>query len=151
MLVSIRDLELNQCLQILLASLATIAAIASAVAAWKSSVISQNALDFQKKWAKHQNDVFALRLTLANLNRLKRILSNPLAASDDEVSSIDLIYLEIKNDLSLLTENTTLSQGRSAFLAASSLADLIQDKDAARNLIDTEIRMIETTISHLFS
>jgi hypothetical protein len=148
-LVSIRNLKLNQFLQILLGSLATVAAIASAVAAWKSSVLSQSALDFQKKLAKHQNDVFALRLTLTNLNRLKRIIRNPLATSDDEFSVVELIYLEIKNDLDRLTENTSLPLGRSAILVSSSLTDLIQDKDAAANLIDTEMKMIEATISDL--
>lgn len=149
MLASARDLELNQFLQILLALLATIAAIASAVAAWKSFVISQNALDFQKKLAKHQDDVFALRLILTNLYRLKRLLGNPLAASDGDFSSVELIYLEIKNDLDRLTESATLPHGRSALLATSSLADLIQDRNSTIRLLDTEIRMIETTISDL--
>lgn len=140
---------MNEILQLALAFLATIAAIASAVAAWKSYVASQGALAYQKKYTKHQADVFALRLAHTNLSRLKRILRNPLAASDEDFSSVDLIYLEIKNDLERLSENNILPTGRSAFLAASSLAELLYDKGAAVSKIDIEIKMIEATINDL--
>lgn len=137
-------------LQILLGLLATIAAIASAVAAWKSFITSQSALDFQKKLSKSQDDLFVTRLTLTNLRRLKRIIASPLAASDEDFSSTEQLYLEIKKDLEHLSENSALPPRGVSFFAASSLAEVIDDRGVATEEIDVEIKRIETKINGLF-
>lgn len=64
-------------LQIALGILATVAAIASAIAAWKSQVAANEALNFQRKISKHQDSLLILRSTLDALFQLKRILINP--------------------------------------------------------------------------
>lgn len=46
--------------QIALAFLATVAAIASAIAAWKAQTAAKESLNFQKRLAKYQDALFLL-------------------------------------------------------------------------------------------
>lgn len=89
-------------LQIALGILATVAAIASAIAAWKSQVAANEALNFQRKISKHQDSLLILRSTLDALFQLKRILINPSDISDEEFMSLEKIHGLIKKNIDAL-------------------------------------------------
>ena len=94
---------MHPAVQIILGVLATIAAIASAISAWKAQTSARESLNFQKRLSKHQDSLFLLRSTIASLWQLKRVLANPLDASDNEFEAIESLHRQIKENLSSLT------------------------------------------------
>lgn len=149
---TVLDCQLTEKFQILLGLLATIAAIASAVAAWKASVTSQRQFAFHKKWTGSEDDLFLMRLTLKNLRRLKRIADNPLAVHDEDFLAIERIYSDIKTDLEHLFDKGALAPRESTFFDKPTFAKAIGDKAGiAAEAIEREIIRIQTKIDKIFS
>lgn len=145
------DLSLSTLLQVLPNILAAIAAIASAIAAWQSSVTSNRQLAFQKNLAKDQDSLFQIRLTLTSLRKLKRLTGNPLAANDTDFMSIERMYLDIKKDLEELSQRGFLPPERSFFDAPSLAVAMSNAMDTVPKAFEAEIARIEIRISCLFS
>ena len=142
---------MHPALQITLAILATIAAIASAVAAWKAQTAAREALDFQKRLSKHQDSLFLLRSTIANLWQLKRILVNPYEVSDDEFTELESVHRQIKRDLENLTRSGTLLPRESKLFAAKSFGEIVDQMPASNEEIGLEIRRLQAKIDEIFS
>jgi len=132
----------NPAIQIILAIMATIAAIASAITAWKAQTTASNALEFQKKLSKHQHSLFLLRSTISSLWQLKRILEEPLAADDDEFGSFDNIHHQISQNLESLIQSDVIKRRSSSFFAASSRAQIVDKMPVASREIDLEIKLL---------
>lgn len=137
-------------IQILLGVLATITSIAAAIAAWMSFATSRSALKFQKKLAKHQDSLFLMRSTLSDLRNLKRILDNPLASSDDDYSSLEIIHHKIRTGLNALFEAGMLEKRASSFFEAQSRAEIIDALPIFNTEIEIETKRIEQKINDLF-
>lgn len=88
--------------------LATIAAVASAVAAWKSQTAATEALEFQKKLTRHQDDLILLRSTKETLFQLKRVLVNPFEASDEDFLAMESTHSLVKRNLESLYQSGAL-------------------------------------------
>lgn len=138
-------------IQIILAVMATIAAIASAIAAWKVQTTASNALEFQKKLSKHQDSLFLLRSTISSLWQLKRILEEPLAAGDDEFGSFDNIHTQIGQNLESLIQAGVIQRRSFSFFAARSRAQIVDRMPFASQEIDIEIKRLEAKINEIFS
>lgn len=142
---------MNPAIQIILAIMATIAAIASAITAWKAQITASNALEFQKKLSKHQDSIFLLRSTISSLRQLKRILEKPLAADDDEFESFDDIHHQISRNLKSLIQSGVIKRRSSSFFAASSRAQIVDEMPVGSREIDIEIKLLEESINEIFS
>ncbi|AXO62488.1 hypothetical protein DZC76_15445 [Pseudomonas sp. phDV1] len=142
---------MHPALQITLAALATLAAIASAVAAWKAQTAAREALDFQKRLSKHQDSLFLLRSTIASLWQLKRILGNPIEARDDEFMALESIHRQIKRNLESLTQSGTLPPRESSLFEAQSFGEIVDQIPSANEEIDHEIKRHQAKIDEIFS
>lgn len=138
-------------LQITLAILATFAAIASAIAAWRSQVSSRQALDFQKRLAKHQDSLFLLRSTIDRLLQMKRILADPLLASDDEFGELESIHRQIRTNLQSLTQSKVISSRDSPLFKAESFGEIVDHMNIANEEIDGEVNHLQSKIDEIFS
>ena len=142
---------MHPALQITLAILATIAAIASAIAAWKAQVSSRQALDFQKRLAKHQDSLFLLRSTIDRLLQLKRILADPLLASDEEFGELENIHRQIRTNLQSLTQSKVISSRDSLIFKAESFGEIVDQMIIANEEIDREVNHLQAKIDEIFS
>ena len=142
---------MHPALQITLAALATLAAIASAVAAWKAQAAAREALDFQKRLSKYQDSLFLLRSTIASLWQLQRILSNPIEARDDEFKALESIHRQIKRNLESLTQSGTLLPRESSLFEAQSFGEIVDQMPSANEEIDHEIKRLQAKIDEIFS
>ncbi|MGY0561689.1 hypothetical protein ACW7G2_13330 [Luteimonas sp. A277] len=142
---------MDPALQIALAVLATVAAIASSIAAWKAQSAAREALEFQKRLAKYQDALFLLRSTLERLWQLKRVLSNPLAAPDDDFDALESIHREIRSNLQSLSQSDVLPARRSMLFSADSFAEIVDQMHVAMGEIDREIKRIQAKINEIFS
>jgi len=143
--------SMHPALQITLAVLATVAAIASSVAAWKSQIAAREALDFQKRLSKHQDSLFLLRSTIGSLWQLKRILASPAEASDDEFGALESIHRQIKRNLESLTQSGTLLPRQSRLFAAQSFGEIVDQMPASNEEIDLDIQRLQAKIDEIFS
>jgi hypothetical protein len=143
--------SMSPALQITLAALATLAAIASAVAAWKAQTAAREALDFQKRLSKHQDSLFLLRSTIASLWQLKRILGNPIEAPDDEFEALESIHRQIKRNLESLTQSGTFLPLQSSLFEAQSFGEIVDQMPSANEEIDHEIKRLQAKIDEIFS
>ena len=142
---------MHPALQIALAILATVAAIASAVAAWKAQTAAREALDFQKRLLRHQDSLFLLRSTIANLWQLKRILATPEEVSDDEFGELGSVHRQIKRDFESLTRSGTLQPRDSKLFAAKSFGEIVDQLPVSNEEIGLEIRRLQAKIDEIFS
>lgn len=131
--------------------MATIAAIASSIAAWKSYRTGENALQFQKQFAKNQRNIGRIQAIIINLRRLRSILTNPLGTSDDEFNSLESLHLEIKSELEDLVEAGVIQPTKTALFQASSFGEIIDQQTHAGGEIDKEIRRLEQKIDEVFA
>lgn len=139
------------CVQILLGIMATVAAIASAIAAWKSRSIAKSALDFQKALARHQQDIFLMRDTISKLWQLKRLIENPLASDDDEFNRLHSIHVQIRQNISSLTESGVIESRESRFFSPLSWAEIVDEMPDESREINIEINRLEAKINQIFS
>lgn len=142
---------MHPALQITLAILATVAALASAVAAWKAQTAAREALAFQKRLSKHQDSLFLLRSTIANLWQLKRILASPAEVSDDEFVALESVHNQIKRDLQSLTRSGTLLPRESRLFAVQSFGEIVDQMPHANDEIGLEIQRLQAKIDEIFS
>lgn len=142
---------MDPALQVTLAVLATVAAIASSVAAWKAQTAAHAALDFQKKLSKHQDSLFLLRSTIASLWQLKRILAKPAEVSDDEFGELESTHRQIRANLESLTQSDTLPPRQSRLFAAQSFGEIVDQVPSANGEIDIEIKRLQAKIDEIFS
>jgi hypothetical protein len=131
--------------------MAAIAAIASAIAAWKAQSIASKSFDLQKKISKHQEGIFLLRTTISSLWQLKRILGQPLAASDDEFSSFHNIHRQIRLNLESLVQSRTIEETQSSFFSDLSRAEIVDNLPHANQAIDGEIKRLEVRVNEIFA
>lgn len=141
---------MHPALQITLALLATLAAIASAVAAWKAQTAAGKALDFQKTLSKHQDSLFLLRSTLEILWQLKRIFASPLEVSDEEFGTLESLHRQIKTNLDSLTQSRILLPRQSRLFEAQSFGEIV-DQMTRSEEIDSEIKRLQAKIDEIFS
>lgn len=137
--------------QIALAFLATVAAIASAIAAWKAQTAAKESLNFQKRLAKYQDALFLLRSTLEKLWILKRVLTEPLGVRDEDINSLESMHGEIRSSLDSLVQSEVLLARRSMLFSARSFAEIVDQMPVARGEIDLEIKRIQAKINEIFS
>jgi hypothetical protein len=145
------EVPVDPTIQVILAIMATVAAIASAITAWKAQVTANSALNFQKLLSKHQEDLFLLRSTISRLWRLKTVLEDPLAADDAELSTFDSIRHQIRNDLEILGRSGVIKRQYSSFFDAQSRAAIVDQMPNATREIDVVIKRLEAKISEIFS
>ena len=138
-------------IQFILSIMATVAAISSAIAAWKAHTTASNTLDFQKKLSKHQDSVFLLRSTISSLWQLKRIIEAPLAADDEEFESFDKIHRQIRLNLESLFLDGTLQRLNPSFFTEHSRAEIIDKMPDAIGEINFEIKRLMAKINEIFS
>lgn len=138
-------------IQLITGILAAIAAIASAVAAWKAQSIAQRSFDLQQKITMHQADIFLMRSTISALWQLKRILGQPLAVSDEDFGSFDKIHCQIRMNLESLAQMRAIEDPRSTFFSDLSRAEIVDQLPQANQAIDTEIKRLESKINEIFS
>lgn len=143
--------SMHPALQISLAILATLAAVSSAVAAWKAQSAARETLDFQKRLSKHQDSLFLLRSTIESLWRLRRILVNPLSSPDDDFDAMEEIHRQIRSNLESLTQSGILPSRRSVLFAADSFAEIVDQMPVASGEIDAEIKRLQAKINDIFS
>ena len=137
-------------LEITLIVMATTAAIASAIAAWRSYLTSESALSFQKKFSRNQSAIARLHSIITKLRCLKSILVNPLAASDEKFQSMESLHLEIKSALEGLSEEGIVKPRESEFFNALSFAEIVDQQPVAAEEIDKEIKRLEAKINEIF-
>ena len=137
-------------MEIIFMGVATIAAIASALAAWMSYRTSVQSLRFQKNIAKNQIHLQKLNSATTRLNSLKDILNNIFGSSDEKFISIDPLYLEIKSDLQALEKSGILKEKPSKFFSASSLCEALTLSINCHDEINHELGWIENAINELF-
>ena len=137
-------------LQIALGVLATVSALASAVAAFMALTTAREALAFQKRLSKHQDSLFLLRATIAILWRLKRILDNPIEASDDEFGAMDRLHAEITSNTDALTQWGVLAPRDSAF-GARSRSETVDQMSISVEEVDREIKRLQAKVDEIFS
>lgn len=143
---------MSPCIQIVIGIMAAIAAIASAIAAWKAQSIASKSFDLQKKISKHQEGIFLLRTTISSLWQLKRILGQPpLAASDDEFSSFHNIHRQIRLNLESLVQSRTIEETQSSFFSDLSRAEIVDNLPHANQAIDIEIKRLEFRVNEIFT
>ena len=142
---------MHPALQITLAILATIAAIASAIAAWTSQISAREALNFQKKLSKNQDSLFLIRSTIELLWQLRRILANPLEVSDEEFTGLENTHRQIKANLESLTRSGALPARESKLFDAISLGEVVDRMPSAGHEIELEINRLQTKINEIFS
>lgn len=142
---------MHPALQITLAVLATLAALGSAIAAWKAQTAAREALAFQKRLSKHQDSLFLLRSTIASLWQLKRILGNPIEARDKEFEALESIHRQIKSNLESLTQSGTLLPRESSLFEAQSFGEIVDQMPSANEELDDEIKRLQTKINEIFS
>ena len=142
---------MHPALQITLGVLATIAAIASAIAAWKSQVSSHQALEFQKRLARHQDSIFLIRSTIDRLLQLKRILANPLLASDEEFGEVENIHRQIQKNLESLAQSNVIPPSDSLLFKAESFGEIIDQMTISNEEIDREVSRLKAKIDEIFS
>ncbi len=139
-------------IQVVIGIMATIAAIASAIAAWKAQSIASKSFELQKKISKHQGDIFLLRTTISNLWQLKRILEKPQSASDYEFNSLHNIHRQIRLSLESLVQSHIAEEAQSSFFSEDiSWNEIVGNLPNANEAIDLEIRHLETKINEIFS
>lgn len=138
-------------IQLTIAILATVAAIASAVAAWKAQAIAFRSFDLQKKITKHQQDIFLIRSTISSLWQLKRTLSQPLAASDNDVAALDNTLRQIRLNLESLSQSGTTKEETSAILSNISWTEIARSMPKNINEIDLNIKQLEKKLDDIFS
>jgi hypothetical protein len=143
--------SMHPALQIALGVLATISAIASAVAAFKALATAREALSFQKRLSRHQDALFLLRATIAALWRLKRVLDNPLDASDEEFGAMEHVHAEIKSNIQALTQRGVLAPRDSPLFGANSCGEIIDQMNVSNEEIDLEIKRLQAKIDEIFS
>ncbi|GAB1406959.1 hypothetical protein MASR1M8_08780 [Thermomonas brevis] len=142
---------MHPALQVTLAVLATLAAIASAVSAWKAQTAAREALNFQKRLSKHQDSLFLLRSTIISLWQLKRVIGNPMDASDDEFGAIESLHRQVKDNLDSLALTGVVPPRRSMLFAARSLGEIVDQMPVANGEIDLEIKRLQSKIDEIFS
>ena len=138
-------------LQIALGVLATVSALASAVAAFMALTTAREALAFQKRLSKHQDSLFLLRATIAILWRLKRILDNPIEASDDEFGAMDRLHAEITSNTDALTQWGVLAPRESALFGARSRGKTVDQMSISNEEVDREIKRLQAKVDEIFS
>lgn len=136
---------------IVVPALATIAAIASAVAAWKSQTAAWQALEFQKKLSRHQDDLILLRSTKETLYQLKRVLMNPWEASDDDFLAMEVTHSSVKRNLESLYQSGALIGELPEFFQVQGRAQIVDLMAAADPAIDQEIKRLQAKIDEIFS
>ncbi|WP_170162272.1 hypothetical protein [Caldimonas tepidiphila] len=141
--------QLHPILQIALGILATVSAIASAIAAFKALTTAREALAFQKRLSRHQEALFLLRVTIAALWRLKRVLGNPLQASDEEFVDMDRVHAEIKSNIDALIQWGVLTPRDSALFSATSRGEIIDQMTISNEEIDIEIKRLQAKIDEI--
>ena len=134
-----------------LTCLATVSTCAAAIAAWMSYRTSEQSLRFQKNIAQNQHHLQKLTSISTKMAVLKGLLSNVFEISDENYTSIEPFYLEIKSDLQTLAESEILKENPSSFFSASSLGEAIAQRTNYRNEINHEIGRIEKAVSDVFS
>lgn len=137
--------------QLVLATLATVAAIASAIAAWQARATAKESLKFQKTISRHQDSLFLLRSTIEYLWQLKRIIDAPLAVDDHEFESLDEIHRRVRLNLESLARSGVIQSSESTFFAAHSRAEIIDQIPNGTREIEVEIKRLEARISEIFS
>lgn len=142
---------MHPALQITLGLLATLAAIASAVAAWKAQTAAHEALNFQKRLSKHQDSLFLLRTTIESLWQLKRVLASPVEVSDEEFGSLEGLHQQIKANIESLNRSGVLPSRQSNLFEAQSFGEIVDQIPAANDEIDQEINRLQAKIDEIFS
>lgn len=150
--LAIFENSMHPALQIALGILATIAAIASAVAAWKSQVAANESLNFQKKLSKHQDSLLLLRSTLDSLWQLKKILKNPHDVSDEEFINLESIHSQIKTNLKLLERaGISFNENNSEILKASSFGEIVDKINNSEIELELITKSIQRKVDEIFA
>lgn len=147
-----KPMEINSALiTIAVPILATIAAIASAVAAWKSQTAARQALEFQKKLSRHQDDLLLLRSTKETLFQLRRVLVNPWEASDEDFLAMESTHSLVKRNLESLYQSGALAGELPAFFQVQGRAQIVDLMAVAVPEIDREIKRLQAKIDEIFT
>ncbi|BCX53881.1 hypothetical protein FSY45_22550 [Comamonas sp. Z1] len=131
--------------------LATIAAVASAIAAWKSQIAATQALEFQKKLTRHQDDLILLRSTKETLFQLRRVLVNPWEASDEDFLAMESTHSVVKRNLESLYQSGALIGELPAFFQVQGRAQIVDLIPHSLPAIDQEIRKLQGKIDEIFA
>jgi hypothetical protein len=108
-------------------------------------------LDFQKTLARHQQDIFLMRDTISKLWQLKRLIENPLASDDDEFNQLHNIHVQIRQNISSLTESGVIESRESRFFSPLSWAEIVDEMPDGSQEINIEINRFEAKINQIFS
>jgi hypothetical protein len=142
---------MNSMFEMIAIGMAAIAAVASAVAAWKSSRTGENALKFQKQFFRNQRNIARIQAIITKLRCLKTILLNPLESSDEKFRSLAALHGEIRSELADLVEEGVLPTRKSEFFEAASFAEIVDQLPHAGNEIDEEIKRLEGKVDEAFA
>lgn len=133
-------------IEVVAACLSAIAAVAAAVAAWKSYSTAQKALEFEKRYAKNQYSLVQANVVLGKLLKLRGLLSNVLEAPDDEVRGAEALYRECQADLQMFAASTTCTTGDREILT---LNDALPPFAESADHIADVIRAIASVQTHV--
>lgn len=142
---------MNTKFEMITIGMATVAAVASAFAVWKSSRTGENALKFQKQFSKNQRNTARIQAIITKLRSLKSILLNPLDTPDEKFQLLETLHSEIRSELKGLIEEGVLPPHKSEFLEATSFAQIVGQQPHAVGEIDEEIKWLEKKIDEVFA
>ena len=137
--------------QIIATGCAAVAAVASAIAAWKSYQTGENTLKFQKQFSRNQRNIVRIQAVITKLRCLKTILLNSYESTDEEFQSLEALHGEIKSELEELVDTGVLSPRKSKFFEAISFAEIVGQQGYAGSEIDQEIKRLEGRVDEIFA
>lgn len=123
--------------------MAMVAAVASAVAAWKAHATANESFKFNKTILKYQDEIFILRAARADLVQLKRILECDPSLSDEEFSSIEDLKNKIKTNLDVFLKPNSS--------APIDLRAVSNNRSTTIDDINWDIKTINARIGEIFS
>ncbi len=128
----------------------TAATLFAAIAAWFSFVVSKNSLKFQKNYAKNQNLINKLNITITKARALQGWLGNITNISDSEVCSMEPLFFEIKAEVQHLGTIGELEFSSLKISSVDLFGELIDQMSKQRNCLSEVIEVLESKLNNVF-
>lgn len=128
----------------------TAATLFAAIAAWFSFVVSKNSLKFQKNYAKNQNLINKLNITITKARTLQGLLGNITNISDSDVSSMEPLFFEIKAEVQHLDTIGEIEFRSLKLSSVDRFGVLIDQMSKKRNCLSEVIEILEQKVNNVF-
>ncbi|NYT75358.1 hypothetical protein HZU72_23580 [Halomonas sp. QX-2] len=137
-------------IEIFFVGLTTAATLFAALSAWMSYRVSNSALNFQKNYAKNQQLIAQLNSTISKLRTVKYLISNTMSISDDQVGTIEPLFIEVRLDLLRLEEIGAFDYSSHRISKVTSLGEMIDEISSENTYLAEVINALEARIACIF-